>query len=240
MLLERWHPITKDFGLINASISACVEEFTTWHGGLALAYERKEISSFGGALEALPPLSAELARKLFVPTAAPNWTAFFQSGISGSDPSPVACMLAKLLKVVSMRICASPPGARWPAVIWEVYAPPELGGSTPLGYRRSIAASNDGGRWAFWQSGAPYAFEQSDRYLAPRKRDRFTRELLTDYLAHFGLAPLGDEFYVPSAQEPAILLERIFRQGKPSPEFTLEQVIDGLPWGGNRDRKDSQ
>jgi hypothetical protein len=62
-------------------------------------------------------------------------------------------LLAEGLGVVSMRICATPPDAVWPGTIWEVYAPPEQGGVPPLLYRRSIGASNDGGRWTFDQSG---------------------------------------------------------------------------------------
>ena len=60
------------------------------------------------------------------------------------------------MNVLSMRVCATPLAATWPAIIWEVYAPEFLGGKPPLNYRRSIAASNDGGRWVFKESGLAY------------------------------------------------------------------------------------
>jgi hypothetical protein len=124
----------------------------------------------------------------------------------------------------------SPPSASEPAVIWEVFAPSHLGGEPPLGYRRSIAAVKDGRRWVFEQSGVPFPFERVEQYAMPRKRDRFTADLLIQYLSHFGLAPLSDSFYSLTASEPATILERSQRWATVPPEFTLPEVIAGLPW----------
>ena len=107
--------------------------------------------------------------------------------------------------------------------------PVAVGGSEPLGYRRCIAASNDGGRWVFDQSGEPYEFENLAAYKSKRKRERFTRELLLEYLRHFGIRPFDDDFYVVNAAHPAVLLQQtqpIFKL----PEFTLEEVVTGVPW----------
>jgi hypothetical protein len=231
MLFDDWHPVTRDFGLINAPVDACVASLQSWRASIGARYASRQISSsFGDALNCLPPLTAERRRTLFVSTSS-GWTAFFESGIQGSDPFPVMSMLAKLLGVVGMRVCAARDGATWSAVIWEVYAPPELGGEPPLCYRRSVcAAKSDGGRWVFHQYGEPFAFERIENYTLTRKRDRFPRELLIEYLAHFGLAPFEDRFYVVSDSSPAVVLDIVSR-GKPSaPEFTLEQVLAGAPW----------
>jgi hypothetical protein len=229
-LIERWHPVTSDLGLINASVPSCVDSLQSWHESIGIRYTSQAVSSsFGDALGLLPPLSAESRRKLFMPTLA-GWTAFFQSGIQGSDPFPIMSMLAMRLGVLAMRVCVTPRNATWPAVIWEVYAPPELGGDPTLGYRRSIGASNDGGRWVFDQSGAPYSFERLEYYTRPRKRDRFPPELLEEYLAHFDLKPFEDAFYRPSAVAPAVVLERTSRWDSIPPEFTLDQVVAGEPW----------
>jgi hypothetical protein len=61
--------------------------------------------------------------------------------------------LAKRMGLLPMRVCRSPERAIYPATMWEVYAPGSLGGCPPLGYRRSVAAANDGGRWMFEESG---------------------------------------------------------------------------------------
>ena len=60
LLIERWHPVTKDMGLINAPVERVVSELVKWHASVGVKYSRKEItSSFADALEALPPLSME-------------------------------------------------------------------------------------------------------------------------------------------------------------------------------------
>jgi hypothetical protein len=206
-----------------------VDEFLAWHREIDVGYERTAApTALATALERLLPLSMGKRRCLFAPTRA-GWTAFFQSGIQGSDPFPAMSMLARRAATLAMRVCRTPPDDIHPAVIWEVYAPPELGGEPPLGYRRSISAANDGGRWAFEQSGVPFAFEVTDRYGARRKRDRFTPELLDRYLEAFGLAPFVDAFYSIDSISPAIVLERPPWSNEP-PEFTLEEARAGRPW----------
>jgi len=113
--------------------------------------------------------------------------------------------------------------------MWDVYAPESLGGCPPLGYRRSVAAANDGGRWTFDESGERYPFEQIERYGARRKRERFTREMLRDYLRHFGVELFADEFLCIDAATPAIRLQQVTNVFH-TPEFTLEQVVAGVPW----------
>jgi len=230
MLVEAWYPVTKDFGLIHAPLENVVAGLVAWHADLGTHYKRREISSsFREALESLPPLSAEKHRRLFVPTAS-EWTACLQSGIDGSDPFPAMSFLSRKLGVLAIRVCCTPPDAKWPATIWDVYAPEKLGGTPPLGYRRSICAMNDGGRWVFEESGARYPFEKIENYELPRKRDRFTRELLVQYLSEFGISPFFDEFYVTSPDSPAVLLENCKRWPNPAPEYALAEVKAGLPW----------
>jgi hypothetical protein len=97
-------------------------------------------------------------------------------------------LFARRLGVLAMRICSTPASEMYPATIWEVYAPPHLGGGA-LGYRRTVCAMNDGGRWVFEESGEPYPFEDLDKYELPRKRDRFTREMLIHYLERTRIGP---------------------------------------------------
>lgn len=88
---------------------------------------------------------------------------------------------------------------------------------------------NDDGRWIFDQSGKPYPFEEVAAYWRPRKRDRFTPQMLQTYLAHFGLFPFDDDFYVVNSTSPALLLERPRYRNEP-PDFSLEDVVAGKPW----------
>lgn len=232
MLFTKWHPVTHDMGLINAPIPRVVAELVSWHASIGTTYTRREIiSNLADAFEALLPLSQEKRRRLFVSTTS-GWTACFQSGIQGSDPAPAMPTLARRLQVLAMRVCSTPPSARWPATIWEVYASDQLGGVAPLGHRRAISASNDGGRWKFSETGARFEFEKPERYSVPKKRDRFPRALLEEYLRHFDLAPFSDDFYRVSPDHPAVMLDCCRRWLNPVPEFSLQEVLAGLPWQG--------
>jgi hypothetical protein len=174
------------------------------------------------------PLSNSKMRQLFVATRS-DWVACFQNGIQGSDPFPAMSYLAEHMEVLAMRVCSTPHDAVYPGVIWEVYAPEVRGGLPSLGYRRSIAALDDGGRWVFEESGERFPFEEVERYTSRRKRDRFTRQMLARYLHHFGIELFTDAFLRVDATTPAVRLQRVTKVWS-SPEFTLNEVTAGLPW----------
>ena len=62
-------------------------------------------------------------------------------------------------------------------------------GKPPLQYVRTVQVHCADGRWSWHESGDPFGFEDVERYLISRKRDRFDRNLLIDYLAALGLFP---------------------------------------------------
>lgn len=225
-LLDAWHPVTHDMGLIHADPARIVA--SSYVRGV-FSEGRGITSSLSDALEALPPLSVEKTRALFVSLDS-GWTAFFSSGIQGSDPVPVVSTLARELQVLTMRLCSTPPDARFAANVWEVFAPSELGGTDPLGYRRTVAAANDGGRWTFVQSGRPFEFEDLDAYAAPRKRDRLTRAHLQRYAAALGAHPFDEASYRVARTTPALLVTRRTPWDRCPPEFALEDVRSGKPW----------
>jgi hypothetical protein len=222
-------PTTSDFGLIEAPFGTVIEAYLTWQNAIGSEPVRSEETSFGATLVALEPLSVEIRRAAFVPTDS-GWTAYFASGLLGSDPFPVMSYLADVLQARAMRVCATAMQAKWPATIWEVYAPESLGGAPPLGYVRAISCANDGGRWTFESAGSPFPFEQLDRYSAKRKSERFDRQLLVDYLAHFSLRPFDDDFYIASVAQPSVVIEKRRRWPSPPKEYSLEDVQRGLPW----------
>src|SRR5262249_60315935 len=113
-------------------------------------------SSLADALASLLPLTASMMRRLFVATRS-DWVACFQNGIQGSDPFPAMSYLAKRMGVLAMRVCCTPDRAKYPATIWEVYAPESLGGC-PHGHRRPPRARPDGGPRRVYQSGARATF----------------------------------------------------------------------------------
>lgn len=229
MLIERWHPVTSDFGLIEAPLEKVVGALLDWHQSIQIHHRKTDIDTgLETSLAALLPLSSARQRQLLLQTDS-TWTAFFQNGIQGSDPFPAMSVLAENLRVLSMRVCAAPPKAIWPATVWEVYAPPTLGGRPPLGIRRIVTAMKDGGKWIFEQQGEPFDFEDLTAYSAARKKDRFTVSLLRKYLSHFDIRLFEDDFFMIDSLHPAVLLQQTYPQVR-QPEFTLQEVLEGKPW----------
>ena len=224
-LLDSWYPVTGDFGLIDAPRERFASAYHQWHCDLEKRPSRAEVStSLSAAFEALPPLSMGLYRSLFISTRN-GWTAFFRSGLLGSDPSPVMGVFAGQFGCQAMRVCTPPGGG----AIWEVYAPESMGGAPPLLFRRTIANCDDGG-WVFEQSGEPFPFEDLDRYRARRTRDRFDAALLSRYLGEFGLDAFNEDFYTVDAATPAIVIEDGARHAA-FEEFTLQQARARRPRG---------
>ncbi len=79
-------------------------------------------------------------------------------------------------------------------------------GCSFLNVQRSIFAANDGGRWKFGANGQPFDFEQLERYKARQIQDRFTPEMLDDYLQHFGIDFFSPDFY--QVPQPAYLITK--------------------------------
>src|SRR6185503_4911179 len=101
----------------------------------------------------------------------------------------------------------------------EVFSPHQTGPR----YLRALGASNDGGRWVFDASGEPFPFEKLEQYQARRVRDRFTFDMLKEYLHHLGLSPFEEGFYLPEGS-PAWLVEKTGPVVPTHEEFTLAQA----------------
>jgi hypothetical protein len=192
----KWWPVTHDFGLIRAPVGTVLEMRHQAYLAHGLDDCRREdvAGSLDVCLRQLEPLCFVTRKEMYLATDF-GWTALFQNGTRGSDPALPMMQSARALGVTAMRICVTPAGATWPAVIWEVYDTAENGGDAN-GYRRSIAASNDGGRWVFHMSGAPFPFEDPGRYAAKRERDRFPADLLGDYLREMGIPRIEDDRFL--------------------------------------------
>tara|TARA_R110001599_G_scaffold61466_1_gene171016 strand:- start:332 stop:1033 length:702 start_codon:yes stop_codon:yes gene_type:complete len=226
-VFEKWFPVTSDFGLIDAPLESISELYQSWWTDIGKEVSVKVSTGIlDEQFNALLPLTIGLNRALILPTIS-NWTAFFRNGIQGSDPSSAMPVLAKQLNARTMRVCIAREPQKYPAVIWEVYEPTIICGER-AGTRRSIAAANDGGNWVFETSGRPYAFEKTNRYTLTRKRDRFDRDMLTEYISHFGVPCIGDALF----QTDALLEGRLisFPNWENAKNFTLEEVTARVPW----------
>lgn len=171
-----WVPATCDFGLVKADVFGSVRAYRLMleeHG--SRLEEQIHAGPLETLLDVLPHLTMGMRKAPFIPGPA-GWTGFFREGLLGSDPFMPMWHLARRMETLAMRVCCST-SRPCPGTIRKVYAPPSLGGDDSS-RRRSIAASNDGGRWVFEESGERYPFENAARCAGKIKRTRFTGEML--------------------------------------------------------------
>lgn len=220
-VLEHWWPVTNDHGLVRCDIESVARERKKAYRDAGLQTSLTMLdASLADCLSALEPLSPAPTKELFLTTTF-RWTAYFANGCRGSDASLPMRQLAKALDTMAVRACATHERARFSGVILEV-CDTDRGGADANGYRRTIAAANDGGRWVFEHSGIPFPFENTSHYDAPRIRDRFTKAMLAYYLTCLGARPLVDDALRFGGACRGILLERPAHAHLP--ECTLEEA----------------
>jgi len=232
LLEDRWAPVTSEMGFLELGAEQAAQAFATWQRGLPTSRGSTiEVIPVSGTLEqalsSLLPLSGgETQRRLFIPTRS-AWTAYVSSQWTGTDAASPMSTMARRLSIRCLRVVAVPhtlgkhQGGRYGGVMLDVFGPEQPG--KILNYVRSIYAANDGGRWVFGHSGEPFPFEQVEQYQARRVRDRFTFEMLKDYLRHLGLAPFEEDFYLPPGS-CAWLLQKTGPFATVGREYTLEQA----------------
>ena len=206
LLGDKLAPITSEIGFLELPSTQAVASYGAWQQRIQEPLGRSLTATpVSGTLEetlgALLPLVSILpTRAIFVPTAS-SWMAYFSNGWRGTDAFPPMSYLARKVGCRGLRVVAVPdtmdaaPGSRrsrYGALILEVYGPR----GDPLNYLRTVSLVNDDG-WSFDQSGEPFAFEDTGRYAARKIRDRFTFAMLESYLAHLGLKPFQERFYLP-------------------------------------------
>jgi hypothetical protein len=235
LLDDRWAPVTEEMGFLETDAEHAARSFAAWHGGLmasrGIAVAVHPVSgTLEQALSALLPLTTpESRRHLFMPTRSP-WTGYVENARGGTDASGPIAYMARTLGCRGMRVVAVPhtlqkDKGRFGAVMLEVYGPQLT--TAGRNYLRVVSASNDGGPWVFEQSGEPFPFEDLAQYQARRVRDRFTFQMLKEYLHHLGLSPFEDSFYLPEGA-PAWLVEKTGPVAPTHAEFTLAQARKDL------------
>jgi hypothetical protein len=230
LLDDRWAPVTSEMGFLETDAEHAARAFATWQGGLlapvGVTVETRPVTgSLEQVLSTLLPLTdSETQRHLFIPTRS-AWTAYVENAKGGTDAASAMGYMAQTLGCRGLRVVAVPDTlrkdkGRYGAVILEVYGPHR---TDWLNYLRTIYAANDGGRWVFGQSGEPFSFERLEQYQVRRVRDRFTFDMLKEYLRHLGLSPFEKDFYLPEGA-PAWLVEKTGPLVLARKEYTLAQA----------------
>jgi hypothetical protein len=230
---DRYRPITSTIGFIAGSTGAVTDAFVSWMTPIqskrkVVLRKKFRYGPLDTVLEGLLPLtSVERRRFLFVPTTS-QWTAFLDNGHKGTDAFSVLSFLSKRLgmrscAVTAIRAKGSGPDAlnKFDALGMEVYEPVD---TDFLNFGRTLSLADDDGKLIFTERGAPFPFEQTSRYSLENLRDRFTLDILADYLRHLGINAFDQEFYESTAASPAIFIEK---QGPTAPkleEFSILQA----------------
>lgn len=231
LLEDRWAPVTSTMGFIELGAEQAARAFATWQSGLMTPRGiTVEVLPVSGTLEQvlsslLPLTSGETQRHLFIPTRS-AWTAYVENGWTGTDAASPMRSMARRLSIRCLRVVAVPHTlrgnqGRYGAVMLDVFGPEQPG--KIHNYVRALGASNDGGRWVFDEEGEPFPFEQVEQYQARRVRDRFTFDMLRDYLRHLGLAPFEEDFYLPPGT-CAWLIQKTGPFTTVGREYTLEEA----------------
>ena len=234
LLEDRWAPVTSEMGFLEMDAEHAARAYATWQGGL-LAPDgvTVEVRPARGSLEqvfsALLPLTdSETQRHLFIPTRS-AWTAYVENGRRGTDAMSAMAYMARTVGCRGLRVVAVPDTyrkgeGRYGAVMLEVYGPHRTAWINTV---RVVSASNDGGHWVFDLSGEPFPFEKVEQYQARRVRDRFTFDMLKEYLHHLGLSPFEEDFYLPQGA-PAWLVEKTGTLVLARKEYILAQAREDL------------
>jgi hypothetical protein len=222
LLSDRCAPVTSAIGFLEAPLQRAADTLLTWRRHLYgdAAATALAVLPLDELLAHLEPLTAGVRpRELLVATAGP-WSAYFDCGFAGGDPTSAIGYLSQRIGCRGVTIASIPDTAgtkhetpgRWGAVQFELFGPDP---TDFLNYVRTVSAVNDGGRWRFHANGEVQDFEDLAAYARRRKRERFTSHMLADYCAALGLRPLDEDFYKPRA----VLLE------SSTPEAALEMTL---------------
>jgi hypothetical protein len=203
LLDNRLAPLTRAIGFAEVPFDVAVESHVRWRKGHAHGLKISTVQGpLGQALLSLDPLSAPRTRELVLETRS-GWTALFDNSIGGGDPGGFCSNIVRTHHCRAVMVSCSPNtikrvGDKWfgeyGAVQFALLGPEE--GEYHHLVRR-IELTNDGNRWEFEQLGEVQPFEQPERYLARKKTDRFTPEMLESYCAALGIRLFDPEFYGP-------------------------------------------
>lgn len=236
LLNDRLAPITTSMGFIEGECSSVVKKFIEWHEEIKKSdhytrsiTSRTVIGNLEQTLRSLLPLKMVQPTRFILITTNGGWTALFDNGYRGTDPTAIS-HLPELLQSRSVWVVArphtlqptgTPRRGRQGALILKVYGHEK---KEWLNLIRTVRLENNAGEWEFQQSGEPFTFEETDRYQAERLIDRFDFDMLKRYLKALGLSPFEEDFYLPSYDRKAVLVEIKTKHPERNKDVTFEEA----------------
>ena len=176
---------------LEAPLDQVQQALTMWRQRLGQTIDVTVNLPLRQGLGALEPLESPWTTELLAPGGA--WTLYLNNDRGGGDPTGAPSFLSRELDarlVCAMHTPVHPPG-HGGTQLW-VGGPT---GSQPSRSIRTVSAVCEDSRWRWLSTGEMQPFEQPDRYLAHRIRDRLDRQLLVDYLSTVGIEPDDADAY---------------------------------------------
>lgn len=206
LLSDRLAPVTSRIGYLRLPVQDAAAGLVDWRRRLYFRADTRPVR--GSLLELvsqLPPLTGgSRLRELLLATRSPEWTAYLDCSLAGTDADTAVGQLCLDLGCNGLTVAAvlhtvgtglEDPG-RYGAVQMSLYGPLRTGF---LNQVRTISVAHDGSRWRFDSDGTPQDFETPEAYTRRRIRDRFTSDMLDQYCAALGVHPFDGAFYGPDA-----------------------------------------
>jgi hypothetical protein len=194
-------PLTFSWGFLEAPVETINNVYVSWQRRILRSVKVSSINlPLVEALKRLEPLDIGSQRVLFLSTKS-NWTACFDNGSKGGNPSTFVGELAERLKCRGVA-CGCIPNTlsrsdrgklgTWGAVKFTLFGAEKR---ESLNIERSVSVINDVRGWKFNSAGVVQSFEQVDRYTTKKIAERFTAEMLEDYCRALGLELFDENFY---------------------------------------------
>lgn len=166
-------PLTFTWRFPECPVTKVVDSYVRWQRKILHSARVESIDlSLVEALRKLEPLDMDMHSSvvLFLSTKS-SWTACFDNGVKGGNATTFVGYLCEVLRCRGL-VCRE-----------------------FLNIERDISLTNDISGWGFRATGSPQPFEQSDRYLARQKADRFTSEMLEEYCRALGIDLFHEDCY---------------------------------------------
>jgi len=196
-------PVTFAWGFLEADLQTAGNALLQWRQSHVKAVEMTAVAGLlQEVLHHLEPLSTPHRAELLLQTKS-QWTAYFDNGAKGGDPTSAIGHLAQTMRCRGLAVTCVPhtltqkdknAKGTYGAVQFELFAPDRR---EFLNYERSVSVVHDGNRWAFSAAGNVQPYEKSAQYSAPKVRDRFTNAMLEEYCLALKIRLFDPDFYGP-------------------------------------------
>jgi hypothetical protein len=223
-------PLTFSWGFLESPLEPVTSALTRWRESHSSSVSTQPVfGTLREALVRLQPLSIPPTKELILSTKS-SWTAYFDNGVQGGEPTTAVGYLAEALACRGVAVACIPQSAEkgearvkavYGAVMFDLFGPEQR---EFLNYERSVGIMNDGGRWVFVNRGTPQPFEKLDNYHARRLRERFSSELLEQYCAAMGIDLFDPEFYGPIG----VIVSMLESLSKDAPKLSLPEARSRL------------